>query len=187
METLTIDREALLNAAAKKSTAKSNTPAVAVDDGTAKALRRLIEIKRAIKDLEAEKTMLEADHFPGLDALRCQTARQTHKYTSSIKAGGVTFMAQRNWQAKIPHEQLGALDTVFGAARAEYLPVKTSIEIDEAKVPTEILVDLIGMGATIKRHMEVTEKLVHDAALLPAVAAQVQQSGVKIVNFSAKE
>lgn len=188
MEALRFDREALLNQqAAKAVKPKSATPGVAVDDQRAKALRRMIEIKRAIKDLEAELSLLEADHFPALNEMRCQLARETHKYASSIKAAGVTFTCQRNWQGRIPQEQLPALDATFGAARAEYLPVKTSIEIDERKVPDALLVDLLACGASIKRHIEVTEKLVHDAALLPEIAAKVKSAGIKIVNMSVKE
>ena len=182
-----LDREALLNQAAKKPPSKGNTPLVAVSGDTAQALRRLIEIKRLVKDLEAEQGMLQASHFPALDAARCEQARKEHKYLSSIKAGGVTFTAIRNWQAKVPHDQAAELDRIFGAARKDYLPVKTSIEIDEAKVPDELLVDLVASGATIKRHIEITEKLVQDAALLPEVAAKAKQAGLKLVNLSVKE
>lgn len=182
----TLDREALLAQALKKPAGKSNTPAVAVPEATAAALRRLVELKRAKKDLEAEEGLLQADHFPVLDALRCRTSQDLHKYLSSIKAAGVTFCAVRN-QGKTPLEKLPELDLAFGAARKDYLPVRTSIEIDEAKVPDALLVDLVAAGAVIKRHVEITEKLVQDAALLPEVALKAKQAGLKLVNLSVKE
>lgn len=167
---LTLD--AIPEAPTHESSAK--TPVILADTMREK-IKRLAEVSRQYKDLEAEKKMLEGDIKAAAEPMRIAYCKQTGKLAASIHLNGLAMYTAQNRYSACSLEQAGEMGI-------DWFTKETELEVDASKLTSEAVAALMACGAVKRKTFYKPTTAFHVARSMNMdVAAKADALGIKPV------
>lgn len=145
-------------------------------------LSRLLELKRQMKDLEAEVKMLESDLKPAAELLRMQASQLRGENLSSIKVNGVAYRTQFRYSPVTDAELVQRIESAAWVEAGTYFKEKYSIEVDVTQLDDAVVEALLAQGAVFHTVFEATRQF-HDDRTLRADVAELDVGPLKPVAF----
>lgn len=157
---------------------KSETPEVSLPE-TEKA-RRLADVKKLKKDLEAEEAMLSADLTAQAHAKLCELSRAQGKALSSVHVNGIlTYVHQCRYSNLTDPAKVEALKAKFNGRFGEFFAPVYTLEVPLEKLDAELVAALQARGIRPTVTLKPTQALHVARVLDPNIAALAESAGIK--------
>lgn len=175
--------ETLAEIFVQKKATKSKTPTVNAPELKDK-LHALMDMKLALKDLEARIEMTQAELLPQIERLRIDLSRQVGDRVGSIRVNNTLYVTYHNSQKNYDDDACTRIASVFGGdAFNKYF--KPAYELDLSSVPEQLLQQavsaiskLVDLGAAAKRTTKAVAALEYDRTLNVGIEAMCKEAGI---------